>query len=206
MKKQTFIAIAVVSLLAIAFYLIWQNHHANQNQPETIKLAQKPKGGDFTLTSVNGPVSLHDFKGKLVLLYFGYTYCPDICPTNLSNLSIAYNRLPKPLQEQVQIIFVSVDPDRDPPKRLQQYSDFYHANILGLTGTRAEIDKVAKQYGVIYKIHKEGNDQNYSVDHSAFTYVIDPEGHWVTQLPHASTPDQFIQIIQQQLGEKTHDQ
>jgi len=204
MKKQQLAAAAIITLVAAALFAIWQQHPPLKNTPSELNLSEKPKGGDFTLSSVKGSVSLHDFKGKLVLLYFGYTYCPDICPTNLGSLSLSYNRLPKSLQEKVQIIFVSVDPKRDNLKHLQQYSDYYQANILGLTGTRAQIDQVVKQYGVVYTIHRENNNPNYSVDHSAFTYVINPEGHLVTQMPHGTTPDQYIQIIQQLLGENAH--
>jgi len=204
MKKQQLAAAAIITLVAAALFAIWQQHHSSQKNPAKLELPPKPMGGDFTLTSVKGPVSLHDFKGKLILLYFGYTYCPDICPTNLGNLSLAYNRLPEFLQKKVQIIFVSVDPKRDNLKHLQQYSDYYQANILGLTGTRAQIDQMVKQYGAVYTIHRESNNPNYSVDHSAFTYVINPEGHLVTQMPHGTTPDQYIQIIQQLLGENAH--
>ena len=210
--KQTSFSLRRLLLLAIAVaglgILGWKFLTSSQTQDsatETANIAARPTGGDFTLMSSHGPISLHDFKGKLVLLYFGYTYCPDICPTNLGNLSLAYRRLPPELQKQVQIIFVSVDPDRDTPKHLQQYCDYYQANMLGLTGTKADIDKVVKQYGVVYQIHKEGNDPNYSVDHSAFTYVIDPQGKWVTQLPHATSPDQFIHTINQSLKDIKND-
>lgn len=206
MKKQHVVAVVVITLVMATLLAIWQQYHASQNNTPELDLSPKPKGGDFTLTSVKGPVSLHDFKDKLVLLYFGYTYCPDICPTNLGSLSLAYNRLPESLRKKVQIIFISVDPKRDNPKHLQQYSDYYQANILGLTGTRAQIDRVVKRYGAVYTIHREDSNPNYSVDHSAFTYVINPKGHWVTQMPHGTTPDQYIQIIQQLLGEKTHDE
>lgn len=203
MKKQYLAAVAVITLVIASLFAIWQQYHPSQTNTPELGLSQKPKGGDFTLISVKGPVSLHDFKGKLILLYFGYTYCPDICPTNLSSLALAYQQLPKALQEKTQILFISVDPQRDTPKHLQQYSDYYQANIIGLTGSRQQIDEVVKRYGAVYVIHQKANESHYSVDHSAFTYVIDPQGKWVTQMPHGSTPKDYIQIIQQQLGEKT---
>lgn len=157
---------------------------------------QKPSGGNFTFDSIQGPVSLSDFKGKLTLIYFGYTFCPDICPTNLSNLAMAYQQLSDEQKAQLQILFISVDPERDTPDRLQEYANYFNSGIIGLTSDKATIDEVSQRYGVVYLIHKETPDQeHYSVDHSAFTYVVDQQGKLQTQLPHAATPDQFIEII-----------
>lgn len=158
----------------------------------------RPNGGDFTLTSFTGPISLSDFKEKLVFIYFGYTFCPDICPTNLANLANAYQQLESEVQEQVQILLVSVDPERDTPERLQKYSSYFHAGIIGLTGDKQRLDEIAKRYGVIYAIRKDTDeDQYYSVDHSAFTYVVDQSGKLATQLPHATGPEVFIKTIKQ---------
>lgn len=156
----------------------------------------KPAGGEFTLVSSTGEHSLSDFKGKLVLAYFGYTYCPDICPTNLGNLSIAYRQLTQEERDRLQILFISVDPERDTPARLKQYSDYFESNIIGMTGTANTIAEIAHRYGVVYaKVDDPNNGTNYAVDHSAFTYVIDQQGAWQEQLPHASTPDNFIKTI-----------
>lgn len=199
-RRNRLLSLLILLLLAVAVAAIFMQKKPEAENAKIISASDAPQGGDFTLTSAEGPVSLHDYRGKLVLLYFGYTYCPDICPTNLGNLSLAYRRLPPEIQKKVKILFVSVDTDRDTPAKLQQYSDYYQANITGLTGTREQIDQVVKQYGAIYRIHKEGNNPNYSVDHSAFTYVISPEGKLLTQLPHATSPDQFIDTITQYLG------
>lgn len=161
---------------------------------------ENPKGGNFTLISNKGPVQLADFKGKLVLLYFGYTYCPDICPTDLGNLSIAYQQLSDTEKSNLQILFISVDPQRDTPKRLQEYSDYFDANIIGLTSSPETIAKIARQYGVVYaKAKTSANDQNYAVDHSAFTYLVDPQGNLQQQLPHATAPNLLIKTIRQHL-------
>ena len=156
----------------------------------------KPQGGNFTLTSTLGEQSLSDFKNKLVLIYFGYTYCPDICPTNLGNLSVAYQQFTPEEREQLQILFVSVDPERDTPARLKQYADYFESNIIGLTGTAENIAEIAHRYGVVYaKVDDPNNGTNYAVDHSAFTYVVDQQGTWQEQLPHATTPDSFIKTV-----------
>ncbi|WP_321323971.1 SCO family protein [Thiomicrorhabdus sp.] len=186
--------------LSIVLGTIWvaQPFKQPQNNHAKIISDEKPKGGDFTLKGINGNIKLSDFKGKLVLLYFGYTFCPDICPTNLGNISVAYHQLTQKQKDGLQIIFVSVDPERDTPKRLQQYVNYFDANMIGLTSDPATIAKVAKKYGVVYaKVDDPNNGTNYAVDHSAFTYVVDPNGKLQKQLPHATSPDVFVKTVQE---------
>lgn len=173
------------------------------NEPENSELktaktisAERPIGGDFELDSANGKIKLSDFNGKLVLIYFGYTFCPDICPTNLGNVSIAYQGLTPKQRDNLQVLFISVDPERDTPERLQQYANYFDIGMIGLTGNPSVIAEVARRYGVIYAIHKQTpNDVHYAVDHSAFSYVVSPSGKLLTQLPHATGPDLFIEAI-----------
>lgn len=190
--RKPILALVVVSLAALAAGFFWWQQHASN----TPALSAAPEGGDFTLMSANGPVSLHDFKGKVVLLYFGYTYCPDICPTTLGNLSLAWRKLTPEQRKKVQILLVSVDPKRDTPERLKQYVDFFEANIIGLTGDPNTLAEIAKRYGVVYKFTPLKNSRvDYLVDHSAFTYVIDPNGKLVMQLPHGVSADKIIRTI-----------
>lgn len=164
---------------------------------------ETPIGGDFTLTSPNGEVSLSDFKGKLALIYFGYTFCPDICPTNLGNLSMAYHQLSGEQKAKLQILFISVDTERDTPERLQQYVNYFDANMIGLTGSPETLLEISRRYGVVYAKVNDGKE-NYAVDHSAFTYVIDQQGVLREQLPHATAPNQFIDTIQRYLNRSTN--
>ena len=207
MNKKHFLAVVVFGVfIGIGTLLMPTNEPANQAPNNGHKVGHlvdngKPVGGDFTLTSVNGKQSLSDFKDKLVLIYFGYTYCPDICPTNLGNLSVAYRQFTPEEREQLQILFVSVDPERDTPERLKQYADYFEANIIGMTGTPENIAEISRRYGVVYaKVDDPNNGTNYAVDHSAFTYVIDQQGVWQTQLQHATTPDVFVQTVRQYLN------
>lgn len=175
------------------------------NQNTELKTAhlittEQPKGGNFTLLSSDGEVSLSDFQGKLVVLYFGYTFCPDICPTNLGSLSLAYQALTPAQKEQVQVLFISIDPVRDTPERLKQYTGYFAMNAIGLTGTPANLNQIARNYGVVYLSHQTNpDDQYYAVDHSAFTYIIDPQGQLTTQLPHATSAQEFTNAIQNTL-------
>ena len=171
---------------------------STQKNATQIITSDKPQGGNFSLTGIGGIKQLSDYKGKLVLLYFGYTYCPDICPTNLGNLSMAYQQLTDKEKADLQIIFISVDPARDTPARLQEYANYFDSNIVGLTSNAETIAKVSQQYGVVYaKVDDPNNGTNYAVDHSAFTYVVDLDGKLQNQLPHATTPNMFIKTIRQ---------
>ena len=108
-------------------------------------------GGDFTLSSVSGPVSLSDFEDKAVLVFFGYTHCPDVCPTELVRMGHVLNNLTASEREQVRGLFVSIDPARDTLQRITEYVNFFHPSIIGLTGTNEQIHQVAQQYFVLYQ-------------------------------------------------------
>ena len=195
-KKFLFISVIAIAILVTFFLLSNENKFVKQNL-----VSEKPTGGDFTLSAFDRKHTLKEYQGKLVLLYFGYTYCPDICPTDLGNLSITYRNLSQAEKDQIQILFVTVDPERDTATRLQEYTNYFAADMVGLTGSKEAIATVAKQYGVVYaKAKQEKPTENYSVDHSAFTYLIDRQGQLQTQLPHAAPPEQIKQLIQTYLS------
>ncbi|WP_028486305.1 SCO family protein [Thiomicrorhabdus chilensis] len=198
--KPLLIIVFLGVLIGIGSFFIPGSGQQSSAKSAHLVSSDRPHGGDFTLTSSQGEQSLSDFTGKLVLVYFGYTYCPDICPTNLGNLSVAYRQLTPAEKNQLQILFVSVDPERDTPARLKQYADYFEANIIGLTGSPQKISEIAQRYGVVYaKVDDPNNGTNYAVDHSAFTYVVDQDGVLQQQLPHATNPEQFIKTIRQYL-------
>jgi protein SCO1/2 len=157
-------------------------------------------GGDFTLQSPNGPVSLPDYRGKVVLLYFGYTFCPDVCPTSLSTLAQALSALTPAEMEKVKTFFISVDPERDTMDVLKVYAPFFHANIVGISGTTGQVEQVARQYGVRYMKQKPDANGLYSVDHSSFTYVVAPDGKLAASLPHGIPPVQIAATIRSLLN------
>jgi protein SCO1/2 len=159
-----------------------------------------PADRDFTLDSPNGPVSLSDFSGRMVLLYFGYTYCPDICPTNLSMWGQALAKLTPAELLRVQPIFISVDPERDTVERLAPYGLFFHHSILALTGKPEKLAKIAKRYGAVYSRYEDPKAGSYAIDHTAVTYVLDPQGQVVEKLPHGASPDDLLEAIRKQLS------
>lgn len=198
---QTKIKIALI-LLVIASIGFWAYTLTQPQGHQALPLSGKPTGGDFTLQSTKGNVSLSDFKGKVVFLYFGYTFCPDICPTNLGNIAAFMQRLSAEERRQFQMIFVSVDTARDTPKHMEDYSTYFDKDILGLSGDKATVDEIVKRYGAVYAIVPGSTPDSYSVDHSAFTYVIGKNGQLIDQLPHASSPDVLYTTFKQvQTGE-----
>lgn len=149
-------------------------------------------GGDFTLQSSTGPVSLSDFRGHPVVMYIGYASCPDVCPTSLAVMAQGFRRLDETEQSKVRGIFISVDPERDTPQKLADYSAFFHPNLVGLTGSHEQIDQVVRQYGAYYRIAKLDNSAlGYAVDHSSRFYLIDADGQLREVLSHSVTPDEL---------------
>jgi cytochrome oxidase Cu insertion factor (SCO1/SenC/PrrC family) len=131
---------------------------------------------DFALTDQNDkPFHLSQLRGKVVLLFFGYTHCPDACPTTMAKLSQVYKLLERNA-DQVMTVFVSVDPGRDTTSVLKSYLAYFHMNSIGLTGTKEEIDVVVKQYGAKYEIEQSDSAAGYHVNHSTDLYLLDQKG------------------------------
>ena len=149
-------------------------------------LPEPVKAPETMLRSANGPVRLSDFQGKIVLLYFGYTSCPDVCPTSLANFKLALNELSPEEAAQVQVIFVSVDPARDTSEALGRYVKMFQDDFIGATGTREEIDWMVNAFDAKYTIEPSDANGNYSVSHSAFTMVLDRNGYYVMNWEHGT--------------------
>jgi protein SCO1/2 len=133
-------------------------------------------GKDFKLTDHTGkPRTLADFKGKVVVIFFGYTNCPDVCPTTMSDLNQAMKLLGKDAS-RVKVLFVTVDPERDTQALLAKYVPAFNPDFIGLYGDAATTAKTAKDFRIFYQKNKPDSNGNYSVDHSAGTYVFDPDG------------------------------
>lgn len=168
-------------------------------------LGEKPKsfanlGGDFSLQSQAGETALSDFKGKVVVMYFGFLSCPEVCPNSMTVIQTALNRLSEADKTQTQALLVSVDPSRDTIEKLAEYTEFYHQNLLGLTGSKAQIDAVTRQYGAFYDFTEiESANANYGVEHSSRYYVIDRAGSLVAAMRHSTTPNELAAQIRELL-------
>jgi protein SCO1/2 len=134
-------------------------------------------GLEFELTDGQGnPVTADQYDGKIRLLFFGFTSCPDVCPTALQKLNQATEGLPSGLQDDVQTLFISVDPERDSPERLASYVSFFGDGIVGLTGTEPQLRELAKRYRTTFGYEEPDENGNYAVSHSSAVYVFDREG------------------------------
>jgi protein SCO1/2 len=151
-------------------------------------------GGPFTLTDQTGRrVTDQDFRGRYMLIYFGYTYCPDVCPSALQVMSAALDKL-GPKADKIQPIFITVDPGRDTPQLLGQYVASFHPRLIGLTGSAAEIEKVAKEYRVYArKAQDNKSPDEYLMDHSSIIYFMDPKGEFIAHFTHATPVDAMVQ-------------
>lgn len=150
------------------------------------------KGGDFTLFNENGAVSLSDFKGQVVIFYFGYTQCPDICPTNLNIVAQALKKLSSEELAQVQPLFISTDPGRDSPQRLAEYVKFFHPKLIGLSAAPDDLDPVVQQYGAFYeKVSYSNSAMLYGIDHTSEVYIIGRNSQLLKILPH-ETPVNIV--------------
>jgi protein SCO1/2 len=156
--------------------------------------------GDFTLTGPNGKTyNLSDFRGKLIVLYFGYTSCPDVCPTTMAALAQMLRDLGDKA-EGVQVIMVTVDPQRDTPERLNSYVTAFDPSFIGLSGTPDQIAAAAKAFNVIYQVHPGSSPDNYLVDHTATTSVLDKDGGLRLVWPYGTAPDELAADLNELLG------
>ncbi len=132
-------------------------------------------GGAWSLIDQDGKPRTHaDFPGKYHMIYFGFTYCPTICPTELQKMAQAYVSLPQEIQDKIQMLFITVDPERDTVKLMKNYVGLFHPNLIGLTGSVAQIEDVKKTFKVYAAKVPQGDD--YTVDHSSFIYLMKPDG------------------------------
>ncbi|HEY4471124.1 MAG TPA: SCO family protein [Stellaceae bacterium] len=152
-------------------------------------------GGPFELIDQNGkPFSDADLKGKWHLIFFGYTHCPDACPTALNEMSLALDRLGMK-RDEVGVVFITVDPERDTPEALKSYVQSFDAPIVALTGSPEAVAQAAKAYRVFYARHPRA-DGDYDMDHSAVIYVMNPEGRFTATFTPDSSADAIVQRLQ----------
>jgi protein SCO1/2 len=158
-------------------------------------------GGPFTLENSSGKtVTDRDFRGKYMLVYFGYTYCPDVCPTTLNAVADALDKLGAKAKD-LRPIFITVDPQRDTPDVMKQYTGAFSPNLIGLTGTPDEIANVAKEYRVYYAKHVTGPGPNdYSMDHSSILYLMGPDGQFIAPIRADESGDEMAATIGKLVG------
>lgn len=181
---------AVVLAGIVAAGLWWWQAGSSQPQFAIATGAQKP-AADFTLASTLGrPLSLSDLRGKNVLIYFGYTSCPDVCPTTLADLRVAMQQL-GPQAEKFQVLFVTVDPERDTVERLHSYLSNFNSSFVGLTGPVAAIEKAAGPLGIVFQKHPVAGAAGYLMDHTSAVLVVDKDGYVRWMFPYGVSGEQM---------------
>jgi cytochrome oxidase Cu insertion factor (SCO1/SenC/PrrC family) len=159
-----------------------------------------PIGGPFTLSDVNGARrSLSDFRGKLVLLYFGFAYCPDVCPTDLMAMGNVI-RLLGTEADDLQPVFITLDPERDTREVLRPYVASFHPRFVALTGTEHEIRRIATSYKVFFEKVRTPGASSYVIDHAAYIFLLNREGQFVTLFPPGTPAERMAAMVREQLG------
>ncbi len=189
MKIDKRILIAAAAVLVVAVVAVLVAGRLRPHSFQGVVLQTDKPAADFTLTASTGqPASLSDFRGKWVVLYFGYTFCPDVCPTTLARINAALNQIGDKAKD-VQVLMVSVDPERDTPERLATYLGAFNPSFLGLTGTVDQVTQAATPFGIYFAKQDVEGASGYLMDHTASVTLVDPEGRtrlvWLTD----STPE-----------------
>lgn len=208
-KKRYASIVAIVFALCLVFFLM-RTLNPSQLTSSTNELVTVSDGGTFDKNvPIGGPFQLIDhhgqprtdvdFKGKVMLVYFGYSFCPDVCPAALYHVSQALHELGAKAKE-IQPLFITVDPERDTVKNLSLYMENFHPQFLALTGTPEAINKAAKTYRVYaQKAQPDGTSTDYLIDHSSIVYVMDRQGRFLTSFNHQTEPAQIKEILKSYL-------
>jgi len=195
-KLVLMFAAATLVVVVAGAGLLW---HWDARQVQT-SAGEALIGGPFTLTDQHGErVTEQDFAGRFMLVYFGYTFCPDICPTSLTVMTAALDRLPEEQAAQVVPILITVDPARDTVEQLANYAPLFHPRLVALTGSEEEVREAAKAYRVYYHVH-EAEDDDYTVDHSTFVYLMGPDGSYRTHFGIDASPEAMAEAIGQEIA------
>jgi cytochrome oxidase Cu insertion factor (SCO1/SenC/PrrC family) len=178
---------------------------AHESPPSAAELmddlmwGRTPVGGPLDLVDQTGRKRTDaDFRGKLVLLYFGYTYCPDVCPTDLMAIAAAVDQL-GPAGDEVQPLFVTVDPERDTVEQLAGYVGAFHPRLIGLTGAPEQIRELALAYKAYYAKVPAADAADYAIDHTGFIYLVGRDGKYLGFFPPGTSPDRLVEIVRQHL-------
>jgi cytochrome oxidase Cu insertion factor (SCO1/SenC/PrrC family) len=197
-RSTTLAALMLIGFGAIAASLAQTSTRSAAELMDAVMWNREPIGGPFALIDHTGkPRTDADFHGRPMLVYFGFTYCPDICPTDLQAIGLALDKLGE-AGERVQPLFITLDPERDTAAHLADYVTMFHPRLIGLTGDTSAIQKAADAYKVYYaRVALKGDD--YTVDHSAFTYLMGSDGAYLGFFPPGTAPDSIAETIRQRL-------
>ncbi len=194
LRRILWIVLGTVVGVGLAGLIIWRFR-----PPELhgVVLQSPQQASDFTLTASTGErMSLSDLRGKYVLLYFGYTFCPDVCPTTLTDLRKMAETLGDKKMEDIQVVMVSVDPARDTPERMAEYLAFFDPRFLGMTGSLEDIDAAGTQFGVFFESHEGTDATGYLVDHTSTVILIDRDGYVRMMFPYGTAGEDIASDVE----------
>ena len=189
--------LALIIVVGAAGFLLWQRFGPPPAPQYGVAINASAPVADFQLDSTLGrPIALSDFADRYTVLYFGYTTCPDICPTTLADLGKA-EQLLGAAAAQMQVIFVTVDPERDTPQRMHDYLAYFSPNFIGMSGALEETERIASQLGVVYeKRYNSESATDYLMDHTATVIVLDPQRRPQLIFPYGVTGEQMASDLQ----------
>lgn len=187
MKIQWIIlAVALIAGLATRYFVDRHDVSVAEAEQSSGQLESGKASVDLFNTSDN----------RLRVVYFGFTHCPDVCPTSLAILGAALKAITPDTLNKVWPVFITLDPERDTPEKSAQYAQYFHQNITGMTGTMAQTQLLAKKYGVLFmKTKQEDSALEYSVDHSSYFYLLKPDGTLLEKVPHTLNPNILVDAI-----------
>lgn len=192
MKKYALLGMALVLAVLLAFVLLMRSGTPARDP-------KLPAGADFVLQSADGPVDSKALRGKVLLVYFGYTNCPDVCPASMAAGGQALKTLSAEERSRVKLLMISVDPERDTVQHLKEYTAFFHPEMLGVTGTVEQVATLAKAFGAGYIKQPPKADGSYAVDHTVSTYVVGPDGKLSAVLDLGASNDQVVAVVRKLL-------
>ncbi|MDH5772091.1 MAG: SCO family protein [Rhodospirillaceae bacterium] len=202
MSRRSFVAVlVVVAVTVVVLATVGRGFFGSSNDTQQTTVVGKASiGGPFQLLDGTGkPVSDMDFRGKYMIIYFGYTFCPDVCPTSLGEIADALDMLSPDQLEKIVPIFISIDPERDTPEVVGDYVTHFHDRLIGLTGSLDAVKSVAKSYKAYFSKGDVDDVGNYPVDHTSYTYVVGPDGKFVTAYRHATPAQDMAKSLKDML-------
>lgn len=189
---STLIGTVLIIAGLVGFYFV-----TDERGGRTLGGADGKLGGEFTLQSYAGDVALSDFAGKAVILYFGFTNCPEVCPNSLNIIGKTIDMIDAAKRQSVQGVMISIDPKRDDLKTLDDYTRYFHPQILGVTGSDNQLKSVADDYGVFFEVDDLESSEEYVFTHTSRYYVIDTAGNLVDAMRHSTTANELAARIRQ---------
>jgi protein SCO1/2 len=185
----------MTKLLGIFVLLLFMASCQSPHEFAGAELSAPHPAPDIELESADGPVSLHDLKGKYTFVYFGYTFCPDICPTTLATLKNVKENLGENASE-IEVVMITVDPERDDAESLANYVGYFDSSFIGLSGEQEIIDEIGEPFGLFYEKHEGSVATGYLIDHTARTYLLDRDSNTIVAYPHGASAEDIAEDLE----------